>query len=422
MLVKRKYLLGLAWMTAIFIIPLPFIQTLNTGLSPIYFSERIPILYGTIAYAWMLLAIYIGTKPKWLDRLIGLPSAYMLHGILSLAAITLAFLHKEETWSNGLIKLTGDWAFDIFIGLAIYSLVFFAGWLTSRIFPLLWIKNQLEHILKHEFSVWIHRFNILATILVFIHVLLIPYIRQIKFFMVFFLIATLFVFTTYTISLFPRGKKAKVLTNTQLTTNLHQLRLMTRGQLHFFPGDFVFLSFPRIAGLKEPHPFSVVNVPNNQNEIVLVVRSDGDFTHKLSIVKQSDCALINGGFGQYQTVIDNQRPTRLLLIAGGIGVISLLSVVDGNTSMPINFLYSSHTKDNLLYPEKFLEWNNRANFEYTLKVGRFNDEQVLDALGGNKKNVLVLIGGPTVMGRHWIKRLKKFGLTNSQIFYEEFFW
>ncbi|MDI6651294.1 iron reductase, partial [Leuconostoc suionicum] len=153
MLMQRKYLLGLAWMTAIFIIPLPFIQTLNSGLSSAYVSERVPTLYGTIAYSWMLLAIYIGTKPKWIDRLIGLPSAYMLHGILSLAAILLAFLHKEETWSNGLIKLTGDWAFDIFIGLSIYSLVFFAGWLTSRVLPLLWIKKQLEFIFKHELSI-----------------------------------------------------------------------------------------------------------------------------------------------------------------------------------------------------------------------------------------------------------------------------
>lgn len=422
MLMHRKYLLGLAWMTAIFIVPLPFIQTLNTGLPSIYVRERIPILYGTIAYTWMLLAIYIGTKPKWLDRLIGLPSAYMLHGILSLAAIILAFVHKEETWSNGLIQLTGDWAFDIFIGLAIYSLVFFSGWLTSRVPSLLWIKKQLEHILKHELSIWIHRLNILATILVFIHVLLIPYIRQIKFFMIVFLIATLFVFATYTISLFPRGKKAKVLTNTELTSNLHQLRLLTREQLQFFSGDYVFLSFPTIVGLKEPHPFSVVNVPNNKNEVVLAIRGDGDFTRKLSDVKQSDLALINGGFGQYQTVIDDQKPSRLLLIAGGIGVIPLLSLIDENASIPINILYSSHNKENILYTEKFSEWNNRANFEYTIKVGRFNDEQVLSALSENTKNVLVLIGGPTMMGRYWLKRLQKFGLTGSQIYYEEFSW
>ena len=78
MLTRRKYLLGLAWVVAIFVIPLPFIQTLSAGLPAIYSSEKMAIIFGSIAYSWMLLAIYIGTKPKWLDRLIGLPSAYML--------------------------------------------------------------------------------------------------------------------------------------------------------------------------------------------------------------------------------------------------------------------------------------------------------------------------------------------------------
>ncbi|MDI6651283.1 iron reductase, partial [Leuconostoc suionicum] len=270
--------------------------------------------------------------------------------------------------------------------------------------------------------IWIHRLNILATILVFIHVLLIPYIRQIKYFMVVFLIATLFVFATYAISIFPRGKKARVLANIQVTPNLHQFSLKTRGHMHFFPGDYVFLSFPTMAGLKEPHPFSVVNVPNKKNEVVLAIRGDGDFTRKLSNVTQSDLALVNGGFGQYQVIIDNQKPSRLLLIAGGIGITPFLSLIEGNASIPINVLYSSHNKENLLYPEKFLQWNNRANFEYTMKVGRFNDEQVLSALGENTKNVLVLIGGPTMMGRYWLKRLRKLGLTGSQIYYEEFSW
>jgi hypothetical protein len=102
-------------------------------------------MFGVIAYVWMLLAIYIGTKPKWIDRLIGLPMAYMIHGILSLVAIILAFLHKEGSPSAGLIKLTGDYAFYLFVALAIYSLVFMAGWLTSRIRILEVIKKILRN-------------------------------------------------------------------------------------------------------------------------------------------------------------------------------------------------------------------------------------------------------------------------------------
>jgi predicted ferric reductase len=79
--------------------------------SPIYlhFGQGLPTLYTDQApfYVWCYrlcldaLAIYIGTKPKWIDRLIGLPMAYMIHGILSLVAIILAFLHKEGSPSQG---------------------------------------------------------------------------------------------------------------------------------------------------------------------------------------------------------------------------------------------------------------------------------------------------------------------------------
>ncbi len=150
---KNNYALGLAWLTAVFILLTPFIYTFVNGMSALSSQRRIGIAYGIIAYVWMLLAIYIGTKPKWLDRLIGLPAAYMIHGILSLVAILLAFMHKSLSPSYGLISTTGDLAFNIFLGIGLYSMIFMAGWLTSRVPFLLTIKRYLEKVFKHEISV-----------------------------------------------------------------------------------------------------------------------------------------------------------------------------------------------------------------------------------------------------------------------------
>jgi len=103
MLKKHRYSLGLFWLIAIFVLPLPFLQTVTQGLPALYQSELLAIDWGVIAYVWFLLAIYLGTRPKWLDRLVGLPSMYLLHGILSIAAIGLAYLHKSGTQSTGWI-------------------------------------------------------------------------------------------------------------------------------------------------------------------------------------------------------------------------------------------------------------------------------------------------------------------------------
>ena len=151
---KHDYTLGVLWAAAIFILPLPFIQTLEAGLPAIYYPQKLPIIAGTIAYVWLLLAIYLSTRPRWLDRLIGLPKVYMIHGIMSLGAILLAWLHMQGSPSAGLIKQTGNITFYLFFGLAVYSMVFMAGWLTKRV-PFLAKSKQVleEKIFKHELSI-----------------------------------------------------------------------------------------------------------------------------------------------------------------------------------------------------------------------------------------------------------------------------
>ncbi|MEK1389758.1 iron reductase [Limosilactobacillus fermentum] len=424
MLTRRKYLLGLAWVVAIFVIPLPFIQTLSAGLPAIYSSEKMAIIFGSIAYSWMLLAIYIGTKPKWLDRLIGLPSAYMLHGILSIAAIVLAYLQKIGSPSGGLIKLTGDWAFDLFVGLAIYSLVFMAGWLTSRVKPLAMLKKQLsKKIFKHEVSVWIHKLNLVATVLVFIHVMLISYIRAIAPFMFTFYLYSAFVLVAYLISLRPdRGVGAILANNVEISPRVQELSLQLTKPIDTKAGDFVFLSFPKIAKMKEPHPFSVVSAPNQNREMVLAIRGDGDFTKNLATVEPGAEALVNGGYGLYQTTIDNVKPTHMIIIAGGIGVVPMLSIVDANPDIDTTFFYNAHAQNNLLYPEKFARWEQRDNFTDYLQVGRFDDETILNTVPRDLSKLVVLIGGPAPMGRHWVKLFSQLGLNSGQIYYEEFSW
>ncbi|MHA5180362.1 hypothetical protein R5P84_04965 [Oenococcus oeni] len=142
---------------------------------------------GTIAYVWMLFVIFVSTKPKWLDRIIGLPSMYFVHGLLGIGAIILAYVHTLMNLSSGLIKLTGDYALWILIGTAAYSILFLSGWITDRVHWVKLIVRFLElHIFKHETSFWIHRLNLIATIFVFIHVLLISYIMQINSFAIIF--------------------------------------------------------------------------------------------------------------------------------------------------------------------------------------------------------------------------------------------
>lgn len=429
MLKKHRYSFGLFWLIAVFLVPLPFIQTLSDGLPTIYQSEFRAIYYGTIAYVWMLFAIYLSTKPKWLDRLIGLPEMYMVHGMLSIAAIVLAYLHKEGTASTGWIKTTGDWSFDLFLGLMIYSLIFMAGWLTNRIPVLKSLKHSLEKVFKHELSVWIHRLNIVAVVLAFIHVQLISYITAIKPFIYLFDTASAIVLGCYLFSKFVQPltyEQGFLVSNKKIAQNIQELviKLPRSSHIQLLAGDYVFMAFPDYPGLKEMHPFSIANAPDNNREIILLIRGDGDFTKKLAYVPEKSRVNIDGGYGRYQAFLNDQpQDANIVILAGGIGVTPLLSTIADNIQRNITVFYTAHQNDDLLYLDKFSQWQQQDNIQCAIQVGRFHDEQVLQGLPHEwQKNTIFLIGGPSSMMHHWVRFLKNHGAGNGQIYFEEFSW
>lgn len=428
MIKKNNYALGLAWLVALFILPFPFIATFATGLPAVYASMKPSIANGIVAYVWLLLAIYIGTKPKWLDRLIGLPAAYMIHGILSLVAIILAFMHKSMLPSAGLVKNTGDWAFALLLGLALYSMVFMAGWLTSRVPLLAKIKRSLEKFFKHEMSVWLHRLNLLAVFLIFVHVQLIDYIASISSFMILFNLATAFVFASYFWAKFKpaaKGYAAKLVSSRQLADNITELviQIPKNKVKGLKAGDYVFISFPQMKGLKEPHPFSIVNAPTSTGELVLAIRGDGDFTHALQGIQAPSRILVDGGYGMFQTIVDDQQPRQLLMISGGIGITPLLSIIEANPEIATQVFHGATTEAALIYGDKFAQWSEeRDNFQVHREVGQIEEGLILSSLPDDVADLTVLISGPPAMARYWMKTLAKNGVPKGQIFYEEFGW
>lgn len=59
-----------------------------------YRSMLTPITAGIYAYIWMLECVWLGCRPRWLDRIIGLPGIYVLHGVLGTGALALVVYHQ----------------------------------------------------------------------------------------------------------------------------------------------------------------------------------------------------------------------------------------------------------------------------------------------------------------------------------------
>ena len=425
MLREHRFIFNMIWLIVLLTIPLPLIVTIGNGLPEVFGSRVLAINLGVFAYSWMLSAIFLSSQPKWLDRIIGLPDMYIIHGVTAIFAVIFMYLHDQLLKSSGLISLTGEWAMYIFMAVIIYSLVFMAGWLTSRISILMRIKKMLEKIFKHELSMWIHRLNLVAALLTFLHVLLIPYIRSIIPFTVLVILYTVIAFGAYGYYAYNKYLNVQVglLKNIRkVDSNITELTITTSKSIlrKIEAGDFAFISFPNVKGMKEPHPFSILNIPERDGYVQMSIEGVGDFTKNLSNLEIGEKVNLTRGYGVLSSMIEQSgKNEKFVLIGGGIGVVPLLGLADKFDKKDITFLYTVKKNKRLLYLEKLKLWNERSNFKSYSQKGRFTTEQLDKCLPiGEEYNYI--IAGPMVMNLAYEKMLKEKGIKKNRIFYEGF--
>ena len=425
MLREHKFIFNMIWLIVLLTIPLPLIVTLGNGLPEVFGSRVLGINLGVFAYSWMLSAIFLSSQPKWLDRIIGLPDMYIIHGVTAIFAVIFMYLHDQLLKSSGLISLTGEWAMYIFMAVIIYSLVFMAGWLTSRISILMKIKKMLEKIFKHELSMWIHRLNLVAALLAFLHVLLIPYVRSIAPFTVLVILYTVIAFGAYGHYAYNKYLNVKVgiLKNIRkVDSNITEVTITTSKSIlrKIEAGDFSFISFPNVKGMKEPHPFSILNIPERDGYVQMSIEGVGDFTKNLPKLEVEEKVNLTRGYGVLSSMIEKSgKNEKFVLIGGGIGVVPLLGLADKFDNKDITFLYTVKKDKKPLYQEKFELWNERSNFKSYSQNGRFTTEQLDKYLPvGEEYNYI--IAGPMVMNLAYEKMLKGKGIKKNRIFYEGF--
>ena len=174
----------LVWAAALVVVPMPFTAIPWATLGPMYRSMLTPITAGIYAYIWMLECVWLGCRPRWLDRIIGLPGIYVLHGVLGTGALALVVYHQYVLPSFGPAKTTGEIAFWTLVGIVALALVMMAGWLDTLVPPLATVRSWLERVFRHEFTVWLHRIVLVAVVLACLHFNLVFYIKDLTAFIV----------------------------------------------------------------------------------------------------------------------------------------------------------------------------------------------------------------------------------------------
>lgn len=197
------------------------------------------------------------------------------------------------------------------------------------------------------------------------------------------------------------------------------VRLKLRLKLDFMPGQFVQAGVP---GMGEA-PFAIASAPKQLLE--LGIARMGNVTTALCKVEEGERVWIRGPYGN-GFPLSKLKGKNLVLVAGGVGITSLRSVLQyalthkryfGDTIL----IYGAKTPDKFIYKDEFSDWSKRIQLLLTVdkatpgwkgRVGLVT--QALDEL--KLQGYAALLCGPDLMLKFCVQKLLEKGLTEQDIY------
>ncbi|MFT8916620.1 MAG: iron reductase [Oenococcus sp.] len=427
MLKRHEAALYATWLIILVAIPAPLVYFLNQNL--VDTRQNILIYsFGVVAYVWWLTIVFLSTRPRWLDRLIGLPSMYFAHALLGVLALSFATLHKLQAFSiDETIKNLGNYAWYLSIFSIAYAIFFMSGWLVDRMRFLKRIKNQLHFIFKHQLSLWIHRLNFVIIGLIWLHVHLIGRISGITNFIIIFDIYTIFALSAYAwhqfISYDQKKYSGQVIGNFPLDATTQQL-VIKLGQkaADYRAGDIFFLKFKKNPVISsEAHPFSVTSSSDESHKVVtFTIQRLGDFTKAINRVAIGSDVQLEGPFGMLDAIVADsakkKQPVVLYGLGTGIAPLRSLAVKYANKAA-IHVIWSTHRNSEIYYDEDFLSLkNNDAHFKYDVKKARFTQENLTSILDKTEISAarFIIVGSAAIV-LNVESNLRKIGVAGNRL-------
>ena len=220
-----------------------------------------------------------------------------------------------------------------------------------------------------------------------------------------------------------RGKiiEARMLTDKE---KFFRIELEGRINLHHEPGQFVMVS---MFGYTES-PFSLCSSPTDKGFFDLTVRNVGVFTDRLHKLGKGDIVGISGPFGKGFPV-DNMFGYDILIVAGGLGIVPLRSLIryityNKNDFGHVQILIGCRTPQELLFKEETTEWMKRSEIKINCTVDKADPDwhgniglitTLIPGVDINPARTYAVVVGPPIMYRFVIIELLKKTIPEHQI-------
>jgi predicted ferric reductase len=315
---------------------------------------------GILAASLVLLQYLLSGRVKLLDRVFALNRLLILHRGVAVAAAVLGTLHPlllfaPETRQIGPFNPA---AWPVYLGpvvlIGLWTVVVVSLW---RIF------------LGIPFQRWwlLHRLGVFSLVaLIGLHVFIVgtdfmigwPRTLLASIFGAYILF---FVYNKIFKPLRMRSAPYTVASVTPLGGKANSIVLDPPGDraFRYAPGQFAFVRFLSPNVSREEHHFTLSSTPTRGDRLNHTVKCLGDYTATLGRLRPGDKALMDGPYGLFTYLAYAPNGGPLLLIAAGIGITPLLSMLrhlaDNRDQRPITLIWSNRNRTDILFQEELQE-------------------------------------------------------------------
>jgi predicted ferric reductase len=193
-------------------------------------------------------------------------------------------------------------------------------------------------------------------------------------------------------------------------------------RVQFIPGQYFFFSFRDSVISTESHPFTVCDEDDN-GQIKIMVKVLGDYTKQLyKNLKPGAIALLEGPYGRFD--YRNGKKDQIW-IGGGVGIAPFLSFANDlkNQKHPnfrVDLYYCVKSENEAIHIQQFKELEEMTK-DFQVHLIREDVEGLLSTNGLTRlEDKDVFICGPKSMREALVPQLKKNGVPNKAIQFEDF--
>jgi predicted ferric reductase len=195
-------------------------------------------------------------------------------------------------------------------------------------------------------------------------------------------------------------------------------------RLHPEPGQFFLWRFLDRRRIWSAHPFSLSAAPDGRS-LRLTVKALGDHTARLAEVRPGTLVLAEGPFGVF-TETAGRRRSKVLMIAGGIGITPIRSMVERMRG-DVVVIYRALTDTDLIFRRELDQLARRTGLEVHYVVGDHRGDGAtllspdhLRELVPDAADRDVFLCGPPAMADAIGRNLRAAGVPRRQVHLERF--